>query len=112
MKYVLFGVIALLLLCVALAACDKTDAQAYPNSRFVAKNYEMVGTDTSSAQLIWSTNYTYVIVDHEEGCQYLVAKDNDGNMTMTLLVDKYGYPLLAAGYERGTRVEMSQDVGD
>lgn len=53
---------------------------------------------------------TYVITDSETGCQYLVVRVYEG-AGVTLLVDKYGNPLLADGYSR-TEVDMSQDKGE
>lgn len=50
---------------------------------------------------------TYTITDTETGCQYLVVRVYEG-AGVTLLVDKYGYPLLADGYSR-TEVSPSAD---
>lgn len=53
---------------------------------------------------------TYVLVDTETGCQYLIV-DTSSSEVVTLLVDKYGYPLLADGHSR-TEVGMSRDEGE
>lgn len=49
----------------------------------------------------------YIYVHRQTGCQYFVA----GSRTPVLLVDKYGYPLLADGYSR-VEIGMSDDDGE
>ena len=59
---------------------------------------------------------TAVITDTETGCQYLYftrpTGTDGGAGGVVLLVDKYGYPLLAGGYEREYEVSMSNDEGE
>ena len=50
---------------------------------------------------------TRIYTDTKTGCQYLEV----GGSGLTLLVDKYGYPLLADGYSR-VEVGMSDDKGE
>ena len=54
--------------------------------------------------------YVSLITDTRTGCQYLAwwAPEKGG---VTLLVDKYGYPMLAEGYTR-LDVGMSEDDGE
>ena len=51
-----------------------------------------------------------VIVDTETGVQYLCVRVYGNSVSVTPLIDKWGFPLLADGYERGYRVEPSNDV--
>lgn len=56
-----------------------------------------------------------VVTDRQTGCQYLCYAQGWGSSRVggiTLLVDEYGYPLLAEGHERGPKVGMSQDWGE
>ena len=50
-----------------------------------------------------------VIVDTETGVQYLCVRVCYG-VSVTPLLDQWGFPLLAEGYQRGARVGQSQDV--
>lgn len=54
---------------------------------------------------------TSVIVDAETGVQYLCVRVCYG-VSVTPLLDQWGFPLLAEGHQRGYRVEPSQDVDD
>lgn len=95
-------VVAVAVAIVALTGCSTTEtaeAEEDMTPRFV---YESVTDNT------WM--YTDVIVDTETGCQYLLAGNGDG-YGLTLLVDKYGNPLLAQGYSR-SEVGMSHDDGE
>lgn len=51
-----------------------------------------------------------VIVDAETGVQYLCVRVYGNSVSVTPLLDKWGFPLLADGYQRGARVGQSQDV--
>ena len=53
---------------------------------------------------------TFAVVDKETGCQYLFCNYGKGG-GLTLLVDKYGNPLLADGYSR-REVGTSDDDGE
>lgn len=53
---------------------------------------------------------TSVIVDTETGVQYLCVRLYGNSVSVTPLIDKWGFPLLAEGHQRGARVEPSQDV--
>lgn len=54
---------------------------------------------------------TSVIVDVETGVQYLCVRVCNG-VSVTPLLDQWGFPLLAEGHQRGARVEPSRDVDD
>lgn len=54
---------------------------------------------------------TSVIVDTETGVQYLCVRVCNG-VSVTPLLDKWGFPLLADGHQRGYRVEPSRDVDE
>ena len=53
-----------------------------------------------------------VIVDTETGVQYLCVRVYGNSVSVTPLIDKWGFPLLAEGHERGYRVEPSNDVDE
>ena len=52
-----------------------------------------------------------VIVDTETGVQYLCVRVCYG-VSVTPLLDKWGFPLLAEGYQRDARVEPSNDIDE
>ena len=54
--------------------------------------------------------YVSLITDTRTGCQYLTWRSSEKG-GVTLLVDKYGNPLLAEGYTR-LDVGMSEDDGE
>lgn len=51
-----------------------------------------------------------LIVDTETGVQYLCVRLYGNSVSVTPLLDQWGFPLLADGYQRGARVEPSNDV--
>lgn len=53
-----------------------------------------------------------VIVDAETGVQYLCVRVYGNGVSVTPLLDQWGFPLLAEGHQRGYRVEPSQDVDE
>lgn len=53
-----------------------------------------------------------VIVDTETGVQYLCVRVYGNGVSVTPLLDQWGFPLLAEGHQRGYRVEPSQDVDE
>ena len=55
---------------------------------------------------------TSVIVDAETGVQYLCVRVYGNSVSVTPLLDKWGFPMLADGYQRGYRVEPSNDVDE
>lgn len=77
------------------AGCSTGDAQEQKQSRFEYSD------DACSA---------IVIVDTETGVQYLCVRVYGNSVSVTPLLDKWGFPLLADGYQRGARVEPSNDV--
>lgn len=55
---------------------------------------------------------TSVIVDVETGVQYICVRVYGNGVSVTPLLDQWGFPLLAEGHQRGYRVEPSQDVDE
>lgn len=51
------------------------------------------------------------LTDTETGVQYIVVRTGD-SVAVTPLLDRWGFPLLADGYQRGPTVGPSEDVGD
>lgn len=51
-----------------------------------------------------------LIVDTETGVQYLCVRLYGNSVSVTPLLDQWGFPLLADGYQRGARVEPSNDA--
>ncbi len=86
---------------VAITGCSMTE---------VAKAEETTPRFDCEAVTDDTWMYTDVVTDTETGCQYLLVGDDDG-YGLTLLVDKYGNPLLAQGYSR-SEVGMSDDDGE
>lgn len=95
-------VVAVAVAIVALTGCSTTEVAEAEEDMTPRFSYEVVTDDT------WM--YTDVVTDTETGCQYLLVGDDDG-YGLTLLVDKYGNPLLAQGYSR-SEVGMSDDDGE
>ena len=55
---------------------------------------------------------TSVIVDVETGVQYLCVRVYDNSVSVTPLIDQWGFPLLADGHQRGPTVGQSMDVDE
>lgn len=90
---------------IATSGCSTTEvAEAEAQSHEVRFH-----TINESDDDVWVN--TTVIVDMETGCQYIFAKQAELG-GLELLVDQYGYPLLADGYERGSVTVLSQDYGE
>lgn len=98
---------AILSALIAVCGCSSVEvAEAAQQTRF------RVSTASNNGLFV----DTAVITDTETGCQYLYftrpTGGDGGAGGMALLVDKYGKPLLASGYEREYEVSMSDDDGE
>lgn len=88
------AVIAVLLAAAVMTACS-ADTDSHVSERF----------DANDAAIS-----TSVVTDSQTGVQYLCVRLYDNSVSVTPLLDKWGFPLLAEGHERGARVEPSNDV--
>lgn len=93
------AMVALAICGCTLAGCEAAKAEAGVE-RFVVTESVKLG----------AYSFAQVMTDTETGCQYIIWSGYDKG-GMELLVDKYGYPLLADGYSR-LDVGMSEDEGE
>lgn len=100
-KLLLFALSAYIaLVATLLMGCSTTEVAADEQVSDVRFRVVEANNDT-----FWTV--TDIIVDTKTGCQYLWVKESE-KAGPVLLVDKYGYPLLASGYSR-REVGMSDD---
>lgn len=93
------AMVALAICGCTLAGCEAAKAEAGVE-RFVVTESVKLG----------AYSLAHVMTDMETGCQYIIWSDYEKG-GMELLVDKYGYPLLADGYSR-VEVGISEDEGE
>lgn len=92
------------ILAALVASCVLSGCISTSNTKHVESNLE------NDSRFACELGYVSLITDTRTGCQYLTWW-NSSQSGVTLLVDRYGYPLLAEGYTR-LDVGMSEDDGE